>query len=242
MEKSETIKEITAALLKFHKTVKKIKKESDNPFFKSKYASLANILDIIAEPLNESELVIMQFPENNENQLELITILQHSSGEYFKTSNKMEVLRKPNKQFEKFDQFGKGIGEQIIKSMDIDPQAIGSLITYLRRYAIGSILNLNIDEDDDANSASGNKVEDKPKKQAQQQTTQQSTSNNNDDLPWLNAPKEGTTTEDWTKTLDYLKKSKSENKEFETAISSLRKKFKIANPIKDKLLTYFNTI
>ena len=34
------------------------------------------------------------------------------------------------------------------------PQDAGSVITYQRRYAIGAILNLNIDEDDDGNKAS----------------------------------------------------------------------------------------
>jgi hypothetical protein len=35
-----------------------------------------------------------------------------------------------------------------------DPQGLGSAITYQRRYALGAILNLNIDEDDDGNQAS----------------------------------------------------------------------------------------
>jgi hypothetical protein len=35
-----------------------------------------------------------------------------------------------------------------------DPQGAGSVITYQRRYALGAILGLNIDEDDDANKAS----------------------------------------------------------------------------------------
>jgi hypothetical protein len=35
-----------------------------------------------------------------------------------------------------------------------DPQAYGSVITYQRRYALGAILGLNIDEDDDGNKAS----------------------------------------------------------------------------------------
>ena len=34
------------------------------------------------------------------------------------------------------------------------PQDAGSVITYQRRYAIGAILNLNIDEDDDGNKGS----------------------------------------------------------------------------------------
>jgi hypothetical protein len=40
------------------------------------------------------------------------------------------------------------------------PQDAGSVITYQRRYAIGAILNLNIDEDDDGNKASqGDKLD-----------------------------------------------------------------------------------
>ena len=41
-----------------------------------------------------------------------------------------------------------------MKPVKNDPQAIGSAITYQRRYSIGSILNLNIDNDDDGNKAS----------------------------------------------------------------------------------------
>ena len=33
-------------------------------------------------------------------------------------------------------------------------QQVGSAITYARRYALGAVLSLNIDEDDDANAAS----------------------------------------------------------------------------------------
>ena len=36
-----------------------------------------------------------------------------------------------------------------------DPQGQGSVITYMRRYALGAVLGLNIDVDDDANTASG---------------------------------------------------------------------------------------
>jgi len=35
-----------------------------------------------------------------------------------------------------------------------DPQGQGSVITYQRRYALGAVLGLNIDEDDDGNKAS----------------------------------------------------------------------------------------
>lgn len=46
-----------------------------------------------------------------------------------------------------------------------DPQGVGSCITYQRRYAIGAILCLNIDDDDDANIARGNTAQkEQPKK------------------------------------------------------------------------------
>ncbi len=47
MNKSESIKNIASALVKFQASVSKVAKESNNPFFKKKYASLANILDTI---------------------------------------------------------------------------------------------------------------------------------------------------------------------------------------------------
>ena len=34
-----------------------------------------------------------------------------------------------------------------------DPQGVGSCITYMRRYALGAVLCLNIDKDDDGNKA-----------------------------------------------------------------------------------------
>lgn len=126
MRTSESIKEISKAMVEFHSKVSKIAKSESNPFFKSKYASLANILDVIAKPLNESKLVILQFPTE---QYKLTTRLLHESGEWFEDTYEMQ----PTKH---------------------TPQDAGSVITYQRRYAIGAILNLNIDEDDDGNKAS----------------------------------------------------------------------------------------
>ena len=131
MEKSQSIAKISAALMVFSVKVGKIKKEASNPFFKSKYASLPNILDAIAEPLQESGLVITQLPEGDG----LITMLIHAeSGEYLMANSTMH----PTKS---------------------DPQSMGSAITYQRRYSIGAILNLNIDEDDDGNAASTQPVQ-----------------------------------------------------------------------------------
>ena len=135
MEKSTEIKNLATALCKFQGAVETIKKTAVNPFFKSKYASLSDILDVIRQPLTESGLSFVQFPKGKYG---LETMLMHISGEWLSESYDME----PTKH---------------------DPQGAGSVITYQRRYALGAILGLNIDLDDDANKAS-EPVKTQPKK------------------------------------------------------------------------------
>lgn len=125
MNRSESIIELSKALAIFHKEVGKIGKDAKNPFFKSNYASLPHILDEIAEPLEKAGLVLTQFPDGSG----LTTMLIHAnSGQYLEATYEMPVA-KAN-----------------------DPQALGSAISYARRYAVSSILSLKI-EDDDAESA-----------------------------------------------------------------------------------------
>jgi hypothetical protein len=133
MEKSESIKEIANALCKFQAEVEKIKKGAVNPFFKSKYATLADILDVIRQPLADNGLSFVQFPKEEHG---LETMLMHISGEFLSESYSMRPVKD-------------------------DPQGAGSVITYQRRYALGAVLGLNIDSDDDGNKASG--IVDKPK-------------------------------------------------------------------------------
>lgn len=125
MPKSQSIKQLTQALITFQVKVDTIRKDAKNPFFKSSYASLANILESIKEPLIECGLAVSQFPHGENG---LMTILMHESGEWM------------------------GFEYQMRPAKD-DPQGRGSAITYQRRYAIASVLCLNIDEDDDGNLA-----------------------------------------------------------------------------------------
>lgn len=135
MQKSESIKNIAKALLTFHVKVETIKKDAANPFFKSKYASLSNILDGINQPLIESGMSFVQFP-NGENGL--ITLLMHGeSGEFIQCEYSMTPIKN-------------------------DPQSRGSSITYQRRYALSSILGLNIDDDDDDDGNAATKQPSKP--------------------------------------------------------------------------------
>jgi len=139
MNKSESIKEIATALCSFQGAVEKIKKGATNPFFKSKYATLADILDVIRQPLTDNGLSFVQFPVGKYG---LDTMLMHTSGEWISESYEMH----PTKD---------------------DPQGAGSVITYQRRYALGAVLGLNIDEDDD-----GNKASEPPKKQPKEILTE----------------------------------------------------------------------
>ena len=127
---SETTTELIGALLTFQKKALTIGKDSENPAFKhgqkaSKYASLANILEGIAGPLNECGLCFVQFPDGEG----LTTRLMHNSGQWMEAS----ITMRPTQN---------------------TPQAQGSAITYARRYALLAILGLRIDGDDDGNAAS----------------------------------------------------------------------------------------
>jgi len=129
MEKSENITNLTKALIVFDAEIGKIAKANINPFFKNAYADLPSILEAIKEPLQKSGLTIKQFPEGD---FGLTTIIFHAeSGEFISSSYNMKAVKD-------------------------DPQQQGSRITYQRRYAIGAVLGLNIDVDDDGNNASHN--------------------------------------------------------------------------------------
>ena len=183
MKKSESIQEIAKALITFHLKVDTIKKDAKNPFFKSTYASLTNILDAIDEPLIECGLSISQFPTGTDG---LTTILMHESGEYI-------------------------AGEYSMRPAKDDPQGRGSAITYQRRYAIASVLSLNIDEDDDGNAATHGKS-----------TPEQKSEPNKDDRPWLNKD-----TEQFLKVLAYINGGGQ--------ISEVEKKYKLSKQIKETL-------
>ena len=125
MTQSPTIKELATALVDFQGEMRPVIKDAKNPFFKSKYVSLSAILSAIQEPLAKNGLSFCQFPSGDNG---LTTILMHKSGEWLQDT----------------------VNTQPVKN---DPQAIGSAITYMRRYALGSILGLNIEDDDDGNAA-----------------------------------------------------------------------------------------
>ena len=126
MEKSDSIKNIAAALSKAQGEMGGAEKSANNPFFKSKYADLSEVVKAIKEPFANNNLSYVQFPIEESGRIGVETILMHSSGEWL--CGKFTVVA----------------GKQ-------DAQGAGSVITYCRRYGLQAAAGVP-SEDDDGNS------------------------------------------------------------------------------------------
>lgn len=129
MQTSENINELATALAKAQGEITGALKDSANPFFKSKYADLASCWDACRSALSKNGLAVVQGPETTGPVTYLATILTHSSGQWMKSS--FQVLPK-----------------------DDSAQAMGSALTYARRYALTAMVGI-AQVDDDGNAASG---------------------------------------------------------------------------------------
>lgn len=119
------------ALAKAQSEFPLVKKTEKNPFFKSSYAGLPSVLEVVLPTLHANGLYISQSPINEGDKVGVKTRIIHAeTGESLEDSFTMTLSKN-------------------------DPQGAGSAITYARRYALVSMLGLNVDEDDDGNTASG---------------------------------------------------------------------------------------
>jgi len=146
LNKSESIANLSMALVKFNGEVSAISKDAKNPQFRSEYVTLDKLIEITRPILQKNGLSVMQFPLTNDTgEIGTQTMLLHETGEYIEGD---PIFMTPQRML-------KGGTYEIAK----DPQAAGSLISYLRRYSYQAILNLNTGEDDDgaeAANAGGN--------------------------------------------------------------------------------------
>lgn len=140
MNKSDSIVEISKALAKFQSEVKQPFKNADNPFFKSKYVPLEEVVDSITNVAPNHGLSFVQWALNDDSgRVGVATMLMHESGEFIE-----------------FDPV-------FMNAEKNTPQGAGSLITYLKRYSLSAVFGITSDNDDDANESSGNKQQDEPK-------------------------------------------------------------------------------
>lgn len=126
---TDDTKELFAALCKAQASMGAAVKDSKNPHFRSSYASLTAVLDAVVPVLNAQGITVLQLPHLQDTHVQLTTVLGHTSGQMLTSTVASPMGRKQ------------------------DAQAVGSCITYLRRYALQSIMGLPV-EDDDGNAAS----------------------------------------------------------------------------------------
>ena len=130
MTKSESIKELAAALAKAQGVMKGALKDSANPFFKSRYADLASVVEAIRAAFSANGLSYIQTVEPSEkDEVRVETTLLHASGEWISCG----ILSLPVSK--------------------IDAQGYGSALTYARRYSLSAAVGV-APEDDDGNAAS----------------------------------------------------------------------------------------
>lgn len=133
------MKNIATALLQAQKEMSGVKKDANNPFFKSKYATLEAVIEASKDALNKNGIIALQPHGKDEFGFFVKTVLIHSeSGESLESRT------------------------DVICAKQNDPQALGSAITYARRYGLQSFLLLPA-EDDDAESAMNRQQPNKPR-------------------------------------------------------------------------------
>jgi hypothetical protein len=133
MNKSESIAALAAALAKAQGAMKGAIKDSANPFFKSKYADLASVVEAIRAAFSANGLSYIQTVEpSDKDEVRVETTLLHASGEWISCG----VLSLP-----------------VSKN---DAQGYGSALTYARRYSLSAAVGV-APEDDDGNAASAAK-------------------------------------------------------------------------------------
>jgi hypothetical protein len=128
MNKSESIKELSAALVKAQTALEGVTKDKNNPFFKSKYADLSSVVGALKGPLTEAGLGYTQVLHDADAAAKVETVIIHSSGEWL------------------------SCGIISVPVSKLDAQGYGSALTYARRYSLSAAFGV-APEDDDGNAA-----------------------------------------------------------------------------------------
>lgn len=141
MKKTESIVEIAKALNEFHKIVEQPAKSAANPFFKSSYVPLEDVVEAIVKACEGVGLSFTQWAVTDDaGMVGVATLLMHESGEWIEYP---PVMMRPLKA---------------------DPQQLGSTLTYLKRYTLSAIFGLTSEKDDDGESGMARNKEGKPQR------------------------------------------------------------------------------
>ena len=145
---TDEINELAKALKNFNEQFEgtSLVKDKKNPHLKNEYVSLDNLLNTVRPLLTFNGLVITQDLAGGS----LVTTLLHTSGQFKGSAMNFSPMSD-----------NKGINNL---------QGIGGGITYAKRYAVGALLSISVDTDDDANE-----MKDKPIKQPKEEPKQRKT-------------------------------------------------------------------
>ena len=133
MKTSEQINEIAEALAAAQGEILNPNKSAENPFFKSKYADLAEVLNVVRPAFSKHGLSVVQMPySSDDGGIGVTTMISHKSGQWMQGSLELPL--------------------QVAKNVNQDA---GSAITYMRRYALAAAAGV-AQEDLDANLGAEN--------------------------------------------------------------------------------------
>jgi len=132
MKTSDGIGHVAEALAKAHTEISSIERDGKNPHFKSRYATLDQILESVRPILAKNGLIIVQSSDDGSEDHKYINVKSaviHLSGQWIETSVQIPVSKN-------------------------DAHGLGSALTYGRRYSLGALLAISTQEgDDDGNAA-----------------------------------------------------------------------------------------
>jgi hypothetical protein len=128
MKQSDTVGAIGAAMAKAQGAMGFSVKDATNPHFNSRYADLASIVEAMRQPFAANGLSYWQSASADGNLVSMTTLVVHASGEWIE-SDRLTV-----------------------QARDAAPQAVGSCLTYLRRYQLAGMAGV-APADDDAEAA-----------------------------------------------------------------------------------------
>jgi hypothetical protein len=129
MTTPDHINELAAALSRAQGEMGAAVKDAENPSFGSKYADLSSVWEACRAPLAKHEIAIVQSPSTEGARVSVDTFVIHRSGQWMR-------------------------GTLSVTAHEDSPQAVGSAITYLRRYSLQSFAGV-APADDDAEAAHG---------------------------------------------------------------------------------------
>lgn len=117
------------ALVKAQQEINHVVQDANNPFFKSDYASLKEVIDSVKKPLNDNGILLQQVSHDCENGVCIETIFHGHGGTL-------------------------SSGKVTIPAAKQDSQAYGSAYSYAKRYSLLMACGVATKkEDDDAEAA-----------------------------------------------------------------------------------------